>query len=128
MNNSTTQYLTVAAILMAAVIVVGTFATIATTQPAFAYSPKKPRQDPKKRRDNGGSGNSRNGDTITALKCQNKGSATGFDTALTQECASLICTHPGNNATCTQEGAVAPQQTQTPTPTTTTLRIIKKFV
>ena len=26
------------------------------------------------------------------------------DTAVKQECENLICTHPGNNATCTQEG------------------------
>jgi len=33
-------------------------------------------------------------------------SASGFDTATNQECENLICTHPGENATCTEEGAV----------------------
>jgi hypothetical protein len=45
-----------------------------------------------------------------------------------QECENLICTHPGETATCTQEGAAAPQ-TPTPQPTpTTTLRVIKNVV
>ena len=102
MNN--TKTLTVAAVLMAAALVVGTFATMTTTtQSAFAIAKKPLGQDDKKTRDNG-SGN-RNGNTITALKCQNKGSASGFDTAVNQECENLICTHPGENATCTQEGA-----------------------
>jgi hypothetical protein len=104
MNN--TKTLAIVAVLMAATLVVGTFATmITTTQSAYAYAKKLPRQDDKKTRDNG-SGN-RNGNTITALKCQNKGSASGFDTAVNQECENLICTHPGNNATCTQEGLAA---------------------
>src|SRR3954449_2136119 len=59
----------------------------------------------------------------------NKGSASGFDTALDQECENLICTHPGNNATCTQEGAAATSTTTpTPEPITTTLRTIKTVV
>ena len=32
-------------------------------------------------------------------ECKNKGSASGFDTAVDQECENLICTHPGENAT-----------------------------
>src|SRR6266480_2062653 len=120
MNN--TKTLAIVAILMATTLVVGTFATMATTttQSAYAYAKKLPRQDDKKTRDNG-SGN-RNGNTITALKCQNKGSASGFDTALDQECENLICTHPGNNATCTKEG-VRSISTPTPEPITTTLRV-----
>jgi hypothetical protein len=120
MNN--TKTLAIVAILMATTLVVGTFATMATTtttQSAYAYAKKLPRQDDKKTRDNG-SGN-RNGNTITALKCQNKGSASGFDTAVDQECENVICTHPGENATCSQEGVVTP----TPKPTTTTL-LVKK--
>jgi hypothetical protein len=38
---------------------------------------------------------------------QNRGSASGFDTAVDQECENLICTHPGNNATCVSEGRAA---------------------
>src|SRR2546430_16757060 len=104
MNNIKT--LTIVAIFMAATLVVGTLAatsTIARTQTAFAYSKNKK-----------GDENSKNGNTITALKCQNKGSASGFDTALDQECENLICTHPGENATCTQEGLVAAAVAQTP--------------
>jgi hypothetical protein len=104
MNNTTITKgnLSLVAILMAATLVIGTFATtttIGTTQSstAFAYSQKKKGDD----------NNSRNGNTITALKCQNKGSASGFDTTVDQECENLICTHPGNNATCVQEGAVS---------------------
>ena len=104
MNNTTTtrtkRNLVLVAVFMAATLVVGTFA-VTTTQTAFAYSKNKK-----------GDENSKNGNTITALKCQNKGSASGFDTALDQECENLICTHPGNNATCVQEGAAAAAQAQ----------------
>jgi hypothetical protein len=104
MNN--TRTLGIAAILIAATLVVGVTFAAATTvaQSAFAYSQKK---------DNGkGNGN---GNTVTIEECKNKGSASGFDTAVDQECENLICTHPGNNATCVQEGAVT-----SPTTTTTT--------
>jgi hypothetical protein len=53
--------------------------------------------------------------TVTIEECKNKGSASGFDTATNQECENLICTHPGDNATCVQEGVTS---TATPTPTT----------
>jgi hypothetical protein len=33
--------------------------------------------------------------------------ASGFDTAVDQECENVICTHPGENATCVQEGIAA---------------------
>src|SRR5437762_13307595 len=121
MNN--TKTLTIVAIFMAATLVVGTLAatsTIARTQTAFAFSKNKK-----------GDENSRNGNTITALKCQNKGSASGFDTALDQECENLICTHPGNNATCVQEGAVATTSTSTSTSTPVKLtceQCITKFI
>jgi hypothetical protein len=111
MNNTKTRTLAIVAVLMATTLVVGTFATVAATQPAFAVPPKKPEHDDKKDNKARDSGNG-NGNTITALKCQNKGSASGFDTAVDQECENLICTHPGENATCTQEGAaVAPTTT-----------------
>jgi hypothetical protein len=111
MNNTTTNLTAIVAIFMAATLVVGTFATVAAIQPAFAVPQKKPPgHGDKKTRDNDGSGNG-NGNTVTIEECKNRGSASGFDTALDQECENLICTHPGNNATCTQEGAAA-----TPTP------------
>jgi hypothetical protein len=111
MNNTTTKRnLALAAVFMAVTLVVGTFAvtttTIATTgQSAYAYSQKK---------DNG-KGND-NGNTVTIEECKNRGSASGFDTALDQECENVICTHPGNNATCVQEGAVATTTTTATTP------------
>jgi hypothetical protein len=96
---------------MAATLVVGTFAvtttTIATTgQSAFAYSQKK----------KGGGEESRNGNTITIQKYKQAVSQSGFDNNQGQECENLICTHPRENATCTQEGAVA--VTPIPTPKT----------
>jgi hypothetical protein len=131
MNNTNT--LAIVAVLMAATLVVGTFATVATTtQSALAYTKKPLQDDNKKTRNNNGSGNG-NGNTVTTEECKNRGSASGFDTALDQECENLICTHPGNNATCVQEGAVTSPtsttgQPPTPEPITTTLRIIKKVV
>ena len=85
MNN--TKTLTIVAVLMAATLVVGTAGTF-TTKTAFAAS------------------NSNNGNTVTIEECKNRGSASGFDTTLDQECENLICTHPGDNATCVSEGAV----------------------
>jgi hypothetical protein len=117
MNN--TRTLAIVAVFMAATLVVG--GTFAATS-AFAYVKKGPQDNKKGARDNG-SGNG-NGNTITVEKCKNRGSASGFDTTVNQECENLICTHPGENATCSQEGAATP----TPEPITTTLRIIKKVV
>jgi hypothetical protein len=111
MNNTKTT-LALVAVLMAATLVVGTIAATAiTTQTAFAAPQKKPGHADKKTRDNG-SGNG-NGNTVTIEECKNRGSASGFDTAVDQECENLICTHPGENTTCTEEGV-----TSTPTPTT----------
>jgi hypothetical protein len=115
MNNATN--LAIAAILMAAILVVGaTFSTTTTQLTAFAYSQKKKVggiQD----------GGSKNGNTVTIEECKNRGSASGFDTAVNQECENLICTHPGENATCTEEGVVVvtpkPTSTSTITPTPT---------
>jgi hypothetical protein len=58
-------------------------------------------------RNDGGSGN-QNGNTVTILKCKNKGSASGWDTTTNQECENTICTHPGSDGTCVSEseGAV----------------------
>jgi hypothetical protein len=125
MNNTTTKRnLALAAVFMAATLVVGTFAvtttTIATTgQSAYAYSQKK-----KGGGEDNGKGNG-NGNTVTIEECKNRDSASGFDTAVDQECENLICTHPGENATCSQEGVVTPTSTPTPKPTTTTL-LVKK--
>jgi hypothetical protein len=111
MNNTRTLAI-VAVVLTAATLVVGLTAAATMTTSAFAGGGKGYGQDKymKGTRDNGndsGSGN-QNGNTITALKCQNKGSASGFDTTTNQECENLICTHPGSDGTCVSEseGAV----------------------
>jgi hypothetical protein len=65
---------------------------VTSTHSAFAYAKKK---------DNGERND--NGDTVTVLTATNRGSASGFDTAVNQEASNLICTHPANNATCSHE-------------------------
>ena len=112
MNNTKAKTtLTMVAILTAATLVVGgTFAASS----AFAYIKKGPQDNKKGARDNG-SGNE-NGNTVTILKCKNKGSASGWDTTTNQECENLICTHPGSDGTCVteNEGAtVSPVGNQT---------------
>jgi hypothetical protein len=124
-NNTTTP--AIVAIFMIATLVVGATLAATMTPSAFAGGGKKVKQDKYMRgpagqdgskkgtRDNqtrdsgngGGSGNE-NGNTVTVLAAKNKGFASGFDTSLDQEAQNVICTHPGNNASCTQEGAAAP--------------------
>jgi hypothetical protein len=99
MNNTKTS---IVAVLMAATLVVGlTFATVAAANSASAYVKKPPGHDGKK--DKARDGGNENGNTVTILKAQNKGFASGFDTSVDQEAENLICTHPGDNATCTSE-------------------------
>jgi hypothetical protein len=112
MNN--TRTLALLAVFIAATLVVGTFATTTqSTQTAFAYQQKKK-----------GDENSRNGNTITIQKCKQAATQSGFDNNQGQECENLICTHPGENATCTQEG-VRSAAAEAAEPTTTTL-LVKK--
>ena len=127
MNN--TRTLAIVAVLTAATLIVGLTVSATMTPPAFAW--KKERQDKylkrgqdgskkdgqdaykKGTRDNqtrdngndGGSGN-QNGNTVTILKAQNKGFASGFDTAVNQEAENTICTHPSTN--CIAEGSETP--------------------
>jgi len=126
MNN--TRTLAIVAVLTAATLVVGLTVAATMTTSAFAGGGKgygqdkymKGGQDSYKKdgqdkynqgtRDNGndgGSGN-QNSNTVTILKCKNKGTASGFDTTTNQECENTICTHPGAGATCVSEneGAV----------------------
>jgi hypothetical protein len=91
MNN--TRTLAIVAVLTAATLVVGL--TVAATHSAYAAYGKDNKKD--KARDGG----NENGNTVTILKAQNKGFASGFDTSVNQEAENLICTHPGDNATCT---------------------------
>jgi hypothetical protein len=129
MIKNNTKTLTIVAIFMIATLVVGASLTSTITPSALAGGGgKKVKQDKYMRgatgqdgikkgtgdnqtRDggNGGSGNE-NSNTVTALAAQNKGFASGFDTTTDQEAQNLICTHPGNNAACAQEGAVLEQQ------------------
>ena len=127
--NSTKTTLAIVAVLTAATLVVGLTVAATMTSSAFAGGSKRYGQDKYMKgggqdsykkdgqdkynqgtRDNGndsGSGN-QNGNTITALKCQNKGSTSGWDSTTNQECENLICTHPGSDGTCVSEseGAV----------------------
>jgi hypothetical protein len=97
MNNTTRTTLTVAvAILMAATIVVGGSIAATTGQSAYAFQKKGDK----------GNGNG-NGNTITIQKCKQAAIQSGWDNDQEQECENLICTHPGENATCVQEGASA---------------------
>jgi hypothetical protein len=93
MNNTKSLAAIAAIIFMAATLVVGA-GTIAvtSTHSAFAYAKKK---------DNGERND--NGNTVTIQACNQDGSVSGFDNTEEQECQNLICTHPGNNATCSQE-------------------------
>jgi len=124
MNNTKTTTLAIVAVLTAATLVVGLTVAATMTTSAFAGGGKgygqdkymKGGQDSYKKgtRDNG-SGNE-NGNTVTILKCKNKGSASGWDTTTNQECENLICTHPGSDGTCVteNEGAtVSPVGNQT---------------
>jgi hypothetical protein len=98
MNNITTKNLAVAAIVAAILVVGGTFAAT-VTQSAAAYDHKK---------GGGIKENSKNGNTITIQKCKQAAIQSGFDNNQGQECENLICTHPGENATCVQEGTATP--------------------
>jgi hypothetical protein len=51
--------------------------------------------------------NNNSGNTVTGLAAQNRGFVSGFDTKADQEAQNVICTHPGENAACSQEGAAA---------------------
>jgi hypothetical protein len=95
MNN--TKTLALVAVFIAATLVVGAFATVAATQPAFAAAQKKPGHDDKK--DKARDGGNENGNTVTVLKADNKGSTSGFDTNVTQEAENTICTHPSTSCT-----------------------------
>jgi hypothetical protein len=95
--NNTKTLTAIVAILIAATLVVGTFAAAAATQTALAYQKKR----------GGSQDSSKDGNTVTIQKCRQDGTESGFDNSLAQECQNVICTHPGDNATCSQEGAVS---------------------
>jgi hypothetical protein len=117
MNNTKRTLTAIAAILIAASLVVG--GTLASSTSAFSYQQKK----------GGSQENSKNGNTATVQKCKQDGTVSGWDNTAEQECQNVICAHPGNNATCVQEGAIStPTSTPTPEPITTTLRVIKNVV
>ena len=103
MNNTTT--LAIVAVLTAATLVVG--GTLGATTSVFAYQKK-------------GESGSKNGNTVTIQKCKQDATQSGFDNNQEQECENLICTHPGENVTCSQEIAAVQQGNQT-TPTTGTI-------
>jgi hypothetical protein len=95
--NNTKSLTAITAILMAATLVAGTAGTFVSIKSALAAS------------------NNNSGNTVTGLGAQNRGFSSGFDSTTDQEAQNTICTHPGENAACTQEGAVAvaaPQPTK----------------
>ena len=123
MNN--TRTLAIVAVLTAATLVVGLTVAATMTTSAFAGGKKdgqdkyirggqdgykKDGQDTYKKgtRDNGNDGSSgnQNGNTVTILKADNKGSTSGFDTTVNQEADNTICTHPSTN--CISEGSETP--------------------
>jgi hypothetical protein len=104
MNNTKTTLAAIAAFLIAATLVVGGTFAATTTHPAFAYSKNKGHEGDK---------NSKNGNTVTIQKCEQKASQSGFDNDQAQECENLICTHPGSNATCVSESEGAAVSNQT---------------
>jgi hypothetical protein len=117
MNN--TKALAIAAILIAVTLVVGGTFAATPAQPAFAY----------KKNGRGQEDGGKNGNTVTGQKNKQDGTQSGFDTSLEQEASNIICTHPNDTATCTQEGVsstTTPTPTSTPQPTTGTL-LIKKI-
>jgi hypothetical protein len=124
MNN--TRTLAIVAAVKTATLVVGLTVAVTMTTSAFAGGGKRDGQDKymgggqdsykkdgqnsykKGTRDNrndGGSDN-QNGNTVTILKSQNKGFASGWDTAVNQEADNTICTHPSTN--CLSEGSETP--------------------
>jgi hypothetical protein len=108
MNNTKTRTLSaIAVMLIAAALVVGGTLAATSSQSALAYIKKKGTRD---------NGNSKNGNTDTIQACKQRGSVSGFDNTAEQECQNVICTHPGNNATCVteSEAAVTPVTPVTP--------------
>jgi hypothetical protein len=112
MNNTTTaRTLSVAAIFIAATLVVGATLAATTFTPLAAFASKK------------GNGN---GNTDTNQKTKQDGTQSGFDNTFEQEGQNLICTHPDDNATCSQEGITSTPKSTLQTTTGTLL--VKKVV
>jgi hypothetical protein len=91
MNNTIKTLAAIAVMLIAATLVVGGTFAATSAHSAFAYQKKKGTQD------NG------NGNTVTIQKSKQDGTTSGFDNLFEQEDQNLICTHPGENSTCSQE-------------------------
>ncbi|HET7344640.1 MAG TPA: hypothetical protein VFJ05_02055 [Nitrososphaeraceae archaeon] len=112
--NNTTAIRTLAEIVVVVVVLVFTLGSLAPSSSStplsavFAYQNKGTQDN--------GNGNS-NGYTLTGqASMQVAARESGFDNGLEQESQSAICTHQGNNATCSQEGII-PTTTQIPPPT-----------
>jgi hypothetical protein len=100
MNNTKTLAAIAAILIVGTLVVAGTLAATSATS-AFAYQKKRGQDDRK------------NGNTVTAQICKQKGSVSGFDNTAEQECGNTICTHPSAGATCVSENeqAVTPPVT-----------------
>jgi hypothetical protein len=101
--NNTKPTLAMFAVLIAATLVVGAFATTTVTQSAFAY--------PQKNKGGGEDENSKNGNTITIQKCKQAAIQSGFDNNQAQECENLICTHPSEICDQSTPSVAAQEQT-----------------
>jgi Prealbumin-like fold domain len=123
MNNTTTRgTLTAIVVLIFAAGSLLAITTTSTPSTIFAYA-KKGTQD------NGNVNNNGNTDTIQAAR-QGAGEC-GFDVTQEQESQNVICTHPKENATCSQEGVTSTPSISIPTPTpqpTTGTLLVKKVV
>jgi hypothetical protein len=94
-NMNNTKTLAIAAILIAGTLVVGGTLAATSATSAFAYQKKRGQDD------------SKNGNTVTIQACKQRGSVSGHDNTLGQECGNTICTHPSSGATCVSEGSEA---------------------
>jgi hypothetical protein len=75
----------------------------------------------------------KNGNTVTDQAASQGAEESGFDVTQEQESQNVICTHPNDNASCSQEGITSvpiplPMPTTPPPPTTGTLLVRKVVV
>jgi hypothetical protein len=115
MNNTkkTKKTLVIVAVLIAAALVVGSFATTTTISTQSASAAYGLNKGVRAEQGNGNDGNSKNGNTLTIQKCKQAATQSGWDNDQEQECENTICTHPGENSTCVQEGGAAAVVTPT---------------
>ena len=133
---NSTRTLAIVAVLTAATLVVGLTVAATITPSAFAGG-KKDREDKyvmkgggeqddykkKGKQANGEKDNngSNNGNTNTIQILKQKAKASGKFSKVEQNGENVICTHPDNNVSCSQQRVITP--TPTPTPPTNSFTI-----